>query len=207
MERLSVEATDLWSSSMRKESIVRFKRNTPIRRRTIAGLLASVSAVVLSLGLAQPSQAATPLGPYVIQNVDSKLCVQPNPANTGADIQLVQESCTNAAVHWLFWPLGGGNYHIQNTVTGNCMRARADRDFSPVETIDCTPISDETWSLQVAPSGGHLEILSHVSGGSRCLDVLDNALTPTTIDLFHCSSNSTTTNGAQVFFVQPNPAA
>jgi hypothetical protein len=76
---------------------------------------------------------------------------------------------------------------------------------APNESIDCTHISDLTWSLQVAPSSGHLEVISHVSRGSRCLDVLDNSLTPTTMDIFHCSSNSTTTNGAQVYFVQPNP--
>ncbi len=77
--------------------------------------------------------------------------------------------------------------------------------FSPVDSIDCTHISNSTWQLQVAPSGGHLEIISKVSGGSRCLDVLENSLTPTTMDIFHCSSNSTTTNTAQTFYVQPTP--
>jgi len=160
---------------------------------------------LMMLGSAQPSQADTTLGPWVIQNVDSKLCVQPNPADTGAGPQLVQDSCGNAAVRWLFVPLGGGIYWVQNTVTHNCMRARHDVDFSPVESIDCTHISDLNWSLQTAPSGGHLELISHVSGGHRCLDVFQNFLFPTTMDIFHCSSNSTTTNGAQVFFVQPSP--
>jgi hypothetical protein len=132
----------------------------------------------MSLAFAQPSNAGTPLGPYVIENVGSEmagnaLCARPR--QSGPDIQLVQQDCANADAHWWFWPLGSGNYHIQNTVTGNRMRALSNTDFSPVQSIDCKNISDEKWSLQVAPSGGHLELISHVAGGSRCLDVQEGA--------------------------------
>ncbi|MCK2215370.1 RICIN domain-containing protein [Actinomadura sp. ATCC 31491] len=182
-----------------------------IRRRLLTMLATCGLMALVPLAAAQPSFAGTPLGPYVIQNVDSKLCVQPDPADTGPDIQVRQDSCANPAVRWWFWRLGGEGvnttYHIQNTVTGNCLRALSNTDFAQVQTIDCTGISDLVWSLQQAPSGGHLEVISHVSNGSRCLDVLQNALVPTTMDVFHCSSTSTTTNGAQVFFVQPVPAS
>jgi hypothetical protein len=179
-------------------------------------LLALAATALSSLASAPPSFAATTLGPYVIQNTASKLCVQPDPNNPGPDIQLVQDSCANTnLIYWTFVPFNNtdtsGNYWIKNrginqsVGTGNCMRARADRDFSPVESIDCTSISDLKWQLLVAPSGGHLELISKVSGGSRCLDVLDNALTRTTMDIFHCSSNSSNTNTAQTFYVQPQP--
>jgi hypothetical protein len=187
------------------------------RRRPIVALFASAAIALLSLVFAQPSHADTTLGPWVIQNTASQLCVQPDPNNPGPDIQLMQAPCRDAAgnvvpdAHWVFVPLGGGNYWIknqginQNVGTGNCMRALSNTDLSPVDSIDCTHITNSTWQLQVAPSGGHLEIISKVSGGSRCLDVLENFLTPTTMDIFHCTSNSTTTNTAQTFYVQPNP--
>jgi hypothetical protein len=179
----------------------------PKRRRAIVALFATAALALLSLGFAQPSHAGTPLGPYVIENTASGLCVQPTPADTGPDIQLVQDSCSNAAVRWWFWPLGGNTYHVQNTLTGNCMRALQNSDFAQVQSIDCTNISDLIWEMRVAPSGGHLELISHVSGGSsRCLDVFENILTPTTMDIFHCTSTSSSTNTAQTFFIQPNPA-
>lgn len=186
------------------------------RPRTIAMLAASAAIALLSLAFAQPSRADTPFfGPWVIQNTASKLCVQPDPNNTGPDIQLVQESCGNADVYWTFVPLdSNGDYWIQNrginqTIgTGNCMRALSNTDLSPVDSIDCTHISNSTWQLQVAPSGGHLEIISKVSGGSRCLDVRNNSLAPrATMDIFHCSSTSTSTNTAQTFYVQPSPVS
>lgn len=186
------------------------------RRRAIVALFASTPLVLLSLAFAQPSYADTPFfGPWVIQNTASNLCVQPDPSNPGPDIQLVQESCGNADVLWRFVPLdSNGNYWIQNMGnnssigTGNCMRALSNTDLSEVQTIDCTHISNSTWQLQVAPSGGHLEIISKVSGGSRCLDVRNNSLQPgATIDIYHCSSTSTTTNTAQTFYVQPAPVS
>lgn len=186
------------------------------RPRTIAALIASAAIVLLSLAFAQPSHADTPFfGPWVIQNTASKLCVQPNPSNPGPDIQLVQESCGNPDAQWRFIPLdNSGDYWIQNeginqnTGTLNCMRALSNTDLSTVDSIDCTHISNSTWQLQVAPSGGHLEIISKVSGGSRCLDVRNNSLQPgATMDIFHCSSTSTSTNTAQTFYVQPSPVS
>jgi len=181
------------------------------RGRIIAVLLASAALALMSLAFTQPSQAATPLGPYVIQNVGAQmagnvLCVQPDPSHPAPDIQLMQMDCGSGYDRWWFVPIGNGNYHIQNTATGNCLRALSNTDFSPVDTIDCTGISNESWSLQAAPSGGHVELISHVGGGSRCLDIFEGSTNFAPVDIFHCSSNSSTTNEAQVYFVQPNPA-
>jgi hypothetical protein len=181
------------------------------RRRAVVALFASASIALLSLAFAQPSHADQTLGPYVIQNTASRLCVQLNAADQGPDIQLVQDSCANADgstrtdAQWMFVPIGGGLYHVVNRATGNCMRALRDADFSQVQTIDCTGISDLKWDFRAAPSGGHLELVSHVSNGSRCLDVLENSFAPTTMDIFHCTSTSSNTNTAQTFYIQPNP--
>lgn len=186
------------------------------RRKAIAALSASAAIAFLSLAFAQPSHAVTTLGPYVIENTASGLCVQPDPANPGPDIQLMQQSCFTDATQttirpgaqWMFLSIDGGdvNFRVQNLQTGDCMRALSNTDLSPVDSIDCTSISNERWSLQAAPSGGHLELISRVSNGGRCLDVRNNLLTPTTIDIFHCTSNSSNTNTAQTFFIQPRPA-
>ena len=181
------------------------------RGRIIAVLPASAALGLMSLAFVQPSQAATPLGPYVIQNLGAQmagnvLCVQPDPSDPVPDIQLMQMACGSGSDRWWFVPIGSGNYHVQNAVTGNCLRALSNTDFSPVDTIDCTSISNESWSLQAAPSGGHVELISHVGGGSRCLDIFEGSTNFAPVDIFHCSSNSSNTNEAQVYFVQPNPA-
>ena len=103
------------------------------RGRIIAVLLASAALALTSLAFAQPSQAGTPLGPYVIKNVGAQmagnvLCVQPDPLHPAPDIQLMQMDCGSGSYRWWFWPLGGGNYHIQNTATGNCLRALSTRE-------------------------------------------------------------------------------
>jgi hypothetical protein len=87
----------------------------------------------------------------------------------------------------------GGNYHIQNVVTGNCMRALSDTDFAVVDTIDSTGISNENWSIQVGLSSvtpNLDEIRSHVARGNRCLDVQEGSFASgTPIDIFHCITN------------------
>jgi len=168
------------------------------RRRTFALLLAAMTTA-LSLASAGTASAAAPIGPFLIENANG-LCVQPNPADTGPDIQVVQEPCdpTNTVQQWLFWSLGGADWHIQNTATRNCLRALSNTDFAQVQTIDCTNISDEKWTINnLVTSEGPYPIISRIGGGSRCLDVFQDRSAPgTPIDIFHCTSN----NNAQIWF-------
>ena len=189
------------------------------RSKSLVLLLAAASAALLSLAFAQPSHAATSIsgGPFAIENIDSGMCIQTNPANNGPDIQLVQEPCQSAdgtpafsgntvkpAQRWFFDPIGNGNYHIINEETLNCMRALNNSDFAAVQTIDCTTISDETFSLNAIQIAGAFEIRSHISGGNRCVDVLEGSRAAgATIDIFHCTTNLSRNqlNGAQLFFI------
>src|SRR5690242_12157458 len=121
-----------------------------MRRKAIAGGVVSVGALMASLGLAQPSQAAGS-GPFVIRNFGSNMCVQTDPNNSSTSVQLVQEPCTgSAAQKWTFDPIGGGNYHLVNSGNGACMRARAAADLSIVDTVSCSSISNEVWNLNGA---------------------------------------------------------
>lgn len=174
------------------------------RRRPVALLLGTVAVAVLSLAFAQPGHAATPSGgPFIIKNVGSGMCIQTDPSNNGPDIQLVQEPCTSStgstaapAQQWFIDPLGNGNVHIVNGGTFNCMRALSNTDFAEVQTIDCTTISDEVFSI--GNTSAH-QIFSHISGGNRCLDVQEGSMSPGgVIDIFHCTSN----NISQLFFIQ-----
>jgi Ricin-type beta-trefoil lectin domain-like len=174
------------------------KENMFNRRRIIALLFAGATIAGVSLASAQASNASAV---FVIRNFGSQKCIQTDPAFPGQpDIQLVQEDCNPAdpAQQWIFDPIGGGLYHIVNVGNGLCMRARTNTDFAQVQTIDCTGISDEKWSLNglFTPLTVPATINSKISGGNRCLDVLqgshqDNAK----IDIFHCTSNNT----AQLF--------
>jgi hypothetical protein len=169
------------------------------RRRIFALLLAAAMTTALSLASAGTANAAAPLGPFQIQNFND-LCVQPNPADTGPDIQVVQEPCaaTSTVQQWLFWSLGGADWHIQNVATHNCLRALSNTDFAAVDTIDCTNITNEKWTINnLVTLEGPYPIISRVGGGSRCLDVFQDSNTPgTPIDIFHCTSN----NFAQIWF-------
>jgi len=97
------------------------------------------------------------------------------------------------------------NYHMQNVATGNCMRALSDTDFAVVDTIDCTGISNENWSIQVDLSSVRPnldEIRSHDSGGNRCLDIQEGSFASgAPIDIFHCTTNLSRNqfNWAQIF--------
>jgi Ricin-type beta-trefoil lectin domain-like len=172
------------------------------RPRILALLFAIAATTALSLMAAPASHADVPLGPYSIELGDG-MCIQTNPANNGADIQLVEEWCQpgNTAQQWYFYSLGGGDYHIRNAGNLNCMRARGNKDFSPVETIDCTQISDESWHVGKpgTPWPFAYHPTSNIStGGSPCLDVHGGSGAPgTVIDVFHCTS----LNFSQTFFI------
>jgi hypothetical protein len=174
----------------------------PKRRRIVALLFAIAAAATMSLMSAQVSHAATILGPVEIQNVGaSGLCVQLNPATNDKDIQLVQEPCNGtAAQKWILISLlDDGRYNIENVGNSMCMRAVGNRDFSVVDTIDCTGISNEVWTFQSSNTPGASVIKSEIStGGEPCLDVQEASPDPgTVIDVFHCTRN----NNAQTFRV------
>jgi hypothetical protein len=81
------------------------------------------------------------------------------------------------------------------------MRVATSGDFSPVETIDCTSISDEDWFLpDISNPASSFQIKSGLANsGAPCLDVQGGSSTVTTkpIDIFYCTSN----NPAQLFGV------
>lgn len=172
------------------------------RRRSISLLTAAVVAIVVALWNAPAAQAAA--GPFQIQNFGSGLCIQTDPANSGPNIQVVQEPCdpsrTNTAQLWFFDTLGGSDYHIVNVGTFNCLRAISNADRAQVQTIDCTSISDERFSVSGSlPTSVPHQIISRISGGSRCLDVAAGSISPGgKIQLYHCTSD----NSAQVFNIR-----
>jgi hypothetical protein len=168
-------------------------------RRGGSLVVAGIVAIVGALSFTPAAMAAA--GPFQIKNFGSGLCIQTDPANSGADIQIVQEPCdttrTNRAQLWFFDSIGGSDYHIVNVGTLNCMRALANTDAAQVQTIDCTNISDSRWSVSgPLPTTVPHQIISRVGGGSRCLDVAGGSkATGGKIQIFHC----TTDNAAQVY--------
>jgi hypothetical protein len=115
------------------------------------------------------------------------------------DIQVVTGPCyASTRSEWQFiqQPFGsafGDVWQIKNVSTGLCMRALANSDFSVVDTIDCTGISNERWSV---PQGGVnapsqiIRIRSEIStGGAPCLDIYEGPLN-TPIDVFHCGNGN-----------------
>jgi hypothetical protein len=169
-------------------------------RRIVAIFSALAAASTLSLVTAQASSAAPITGAFHLMNPASGNfgCVQ---ANAEKDIQLTTAICgNNDFQQWIFDPVGTNLYHIRNAHTGWCMRVRSGADFSPVETIDCTNISDENFFI---PNLGNtlsppFTIISALrGGGSPCLDLKGGATTTDIrpVDVFHCTSN----NAAQLF--------
>jgi len=53
-------------------------------------------------------------------------------------------------------------------------------------------ISNQKWSLTLLPGEEDVyEIISHVAGGNRCLDVLEGSFGPgVTLDIFHCTTRN-----------------
>jgi Ricin-type beta-trefoil lectin domain len=179
-------------------------------RSFVTAMLAMLAAVLLSLAFAQASQAATtPPTPTTFQNLGSGLCVQTNPADGRTGIQLVQESCADStgsspvSARWTLVPIGGGNYNIVNNSNGGCLDAITNTDFGVVETFPCSGISNQKWSLTLLPGEEDVyEIISHVAGGNRCLDVLEGSFDPgATLDIFHCTTGNGSFNLAQLFFL------
>src|SRR3954470_14720737 len=118
-----------------------------MKRGILALALAGVLSAVLALVFVQPAYAANA---FQIKNSGSGLCIQTPPGDSGPDVQLVQQRCdpNNAAQRWIPVSLGGSDFHFVNQGNGDCMRAHGgNADFVPVETIDCTPISDSRWTF------------------------------------------------------------
>jgi hypothetical protein len=172
-------------------------------RRTAGLLLSIAAAATMMLISAPPSQADTYLGNVVIRNVDSHLCVSLNPQTLDKDVQVVQEPCDyqfDTPQSWRVLLAGFQDndpnfpiYRLQNEKTGMCLRAVSNRDFSVVDTIDCTSISNEKWALNLS---GTTEIASLISsGGYPLLDVFEDLPNPgNTLDVFHYDGT-----GAQFF--------
>jgi len=175
------------------------------RRKFLALLLAALATATFSLVFAPPSQAASG---YRFVNFNSLLCVQTNPANGSTGIQLVQDSCTDGngntppGALWNLQSIGNAMYNIINVGNGGCLDAVTNTDFGVVETFPCTGISNQKWSFTLGPDPQTSELIAHVAGGSRCLDVLERSSSPgATIDIFHCTSSNTNLNTAQLFFI------
>jgi hypothetical protein len=150
---------------------------------------------------AQASSAST-RGPFQIMNwaSGSQGCIQVVSGDS-RDIQVVTGPCyatTRSLWRFIFVLVGssfGDMWNIQNVSTGLCMRALANKDFSVVDTIDCTGISNERWSI---PQGGVpnasqiISIRSEIStGGAPCLDIQGGpSWESTPIDVFHCGNNN-----------------
>ena len=72
-----------------------------------------------------------------------------------------------------------------------------------VQTFPCTGISNQKWSLTLLPGEEDVyEIISHVAGGNRCLDVLEGSFSPgATLDIFHCTTGNGRFHLAQLYFL------
>jgi hypothetical protein len=174
-------------------------------RRGRAGILALAGAAALALvpgAITSTAAQASTRGPFQIRNwaSDNQGCVQVVPGDS-RDLQVVTGQCyVTSRSLWRFIPQPYGSaygdvWQIQNVSTGLCMRALANTDFSVVDTIDCTGISNERWSvLQQGVGNGSaiLAIRSEIStGGAPCLDIKGGPSSQTTpIDVFHCGNNN-----------------
>src|SRR5215831_13733169 len=121
------------------------------RRRIVALLSVIAAAAALSLTSAQASHAD---GAFVIRNPASGNlgCIQAPGFNK--DVQLTTAPCDFGQFQvWVLDPLGNNRYHIRNPTTDFCMRALSNRDFSAVDQIDCTGISNEVWLILPSTTG------------------------------------------------------
>jgi ricin-type beta-trefoil lectin protein len=163
--------------------------------------LATVAALTVAAG--QPSQASQVsqssqssqssggipnlygAGPWVLRNRASNLCLSLLPQNSSKGIQVVQEACnqSNAVQGWRFLAVAsdGSVYRVQNVATGMCLRAVANKDFSVVDTMDCTGISNERWFIEAGTLGSEIS-----TGGEPVLDLYEALPQPgNTFDVFH----------------------
>jgi len=192
-------------------------------RKRIAVLLVPLAAVAaLTLASVQPSQASQvrpasqasqpghvnpssggipnlyTAGPWVLRSKASNLCLSLLPQNTGKGIQVVQEACnqSNPVEGWRFLATDseGSVYRVQNVATGMCLRAVANKDFSVVDTMDCTGISNERWFIEAGTLGSEIS-----TGGMPVLDLYEAWPEPAnTFDVFHWDNTP-----AQMFDIMP----
>jgi len=173
-----------------------------LKRRRIVTLLFAVAAATaaLSLASAPASHAATVTG--LIENGNNEMCVQQPAVTNPEGVQLMQGPCSLGTL-WSFIPLGNGRYNIVSTAPNHlCLRARANADFSAVDSFGCTGVSNDVWLLSPVtggPAANLFQIKSEIStGGEPCLDVnQDSPFAGAPIDVFHCGHN----NLAQLFFI------
>jgi hypothetical protein len=163
-------------------------------------VLVVMAAAGTCLTVAQPASAANF---FTIRNFGSQLCIQTPPGRPNAGEQLVQELCspTDPAQRWAPVALGGRDFQFVNQGNGLCMRVRrVNADFTPVETIDCTPISDSRWTFTAPiPNSVPNQIISRIAGGNRCLDISNSSKLPDAkVQIFHCTRD----NAGQAFLIQ-----
>jgi hypothetical protein len=168
------------------------------RRRIITLLFAAAATAALALTSAPASHADTATG-FIMNH---ELCVLTPPSTNPEGVQLEQLPCSFGGALWSLIPSGNGTWNIVNTATHLCMRARANADFSPVDSFGCTGVSNDRWVLSPVtggPAANLWQIKSEIStGGEPCLDVQNDSHDPgALIDVFHCGKN----NLAQMFFI------
>jgi hypothetical protein len=166
------------------------------RRRIVPLLFAAAAMAALSLTSAPASHAAISMGNIMNHHA---LCVGTPASSNPEGVQLEQLQCPDV---WSLIPLGNGTWNIVNATTHLCLRARANRDFSPVDSFGCTGVSNDVWVLSRVtdgPAANLWQIKSEIStGGEPCLDVQnDSPDRGALIDVFHCGKN----NLAQMFFI------
>jgi hypothetical protein len=158
-----------------------------ISRRLFGLVAAGALATMCSLAGGQPAHAN---GWFVIKNLGTGECLQPDPSDTtDVGVRLVQEPChadTVVAQRWTILTAPDGQHtQFQNQSTQGCMDAHGpNADHTPVDTWPCSGISNQRWTFgPFSPS----YVVSVI--GNRCLDVLGGSSEDgTVIEIFHCLS-------------------
>ncbi|WP_327589868.1 RICIN domain-containing protein [Nonomuraea sp. NBC_00507] len=143
------------------------------RRLTVvltAGLVTTGGLVTM---LNAPASAAPSNGNYMLVNAGSALCAAVPGPSTGDGVQLVQNSCAEAAGQIFTITASGANYQIKAEHSGKCLGIR-DASTSAGKAVQqetCTGSASQTWQLTV--SGSHYRVVN--TNGGKCLNVKDNS--------------------------------
>jgi hypothetical protein len=146
-----------------------------MKRRGIVSLaLAGVLASALSLAASAPASANDPV--YAMHNFGNSMCLQPINGTQDAGAEVVQEPCNSSTEQrWVFHPLGGTKYRIENEHSLRCLDAAGGAtNGTPVVQWPCASISNQTWDTGVTLAGFPIlaTVKSRISGTtSHCLDV------------------------------------
>lgn len=135
-----------------------------------AGLVTTGGLVTM---LNAPASAAPSNGNYMLVNAGSALCAAVPGPSTGDGVQLVQNSCAEAAGQIFTITASGANYQIKAEHSGKCLGIR-DASTSAGKAVQqetCTGSASQTWQLTV--SGSHYRVVN--TNGGKCLNVKDNS--------------------------------